>query len=321
MTKPTEFLTQVEFETAACDFCGTEEAQVLFEGPDRLHGLPGVFRWVRCTNCGWLRQNPRPTRDTIAAYYPTEYEPYIKAVDDEPSLWHRWDRRYGMLKRCRAVARFQPAGRLLDVGCATGNFMFEMKRLGGWEVRGIEPNEQAAAYARQRFGFDVHTGTLQDVNLPLSSFDVVTLWNVLEHLHAPRADLVQVHRLLKNGGVLVFSIPNLEGLGAHVFGPLWLGWDLPRHVYLPSRRALIKSLRELGFAVQAMKCLSGSHSAFGISLRFYLEDRFSAAYWPRRLLQAYSSLPARLLTGPFFWLLNQANLAPIITVFARKLPA
>jgi SAM-dependent methyltransferase len=317
---PTEFLAQVEFETVPCDFCGAEEAQVLFEGPDRLHKLPGVFRWVRCSHCGWLRQNPRPTRDTIGAYYPAEYEPYIKAVDDEPSRWRVWERRYGMVKRCRAVTRYQPGGRLLEVGCATGNFMYEMKRLGGWEVYGIEPNEQAAMYARQRFGFDVHVGTLQDVDLPPSSFDVVALWNVLEHLHTPRADLIQVHRLLKDEGLLVFSIPNLEGLGARLFGALWLGWDLPRHLYLSPRRVLIKSLNELGFTVEAMKCLSGSHSSFGISLRFYLEERFPSRRWPRRLLQAYRSLPVRVLAGPFFWLVNQANLAPIITVLARKTP-
>ena len=320
MMNSTEFLAKVKFETAPCDFCGTEEAQVLFEGPDRLHKLPGVFRWVQCDYCGWMRQNPRPTRDTIGAYYPDEYEPYIKAIDDEPSLRGRWDRRYGMVKRCRAITRYRPGGRLLDVGCATGTFMYEMKRLGGWEAYGIEPNERAATYARQRFGFDVHVGTLEDADLPSGSFDVVTLWNVLEHLHTPRADLVRVHRLLKEGGLLVFSIPNLEGLDARLFGRLWLGWDLPRHLYLPPRRVLIKSLHELGLAVEAMKCLSGSHSSFGISLQFYLEDRFPTRPWPRRLLQAYRSLPVRVLAGPLFWLLNQANLAPIITVFARKLP-
>jgi len=317
---PTEFLAQVEFETARCDFCGTEEAQVLFEGPDRPHKLPGVFRWVLCNNCGWMRQNPRPTRDTIDAYYPAEYEPYIKAIDDEPSRWRVWDRRYGMIKRCRAITRYQSGGRLLEVGCATGTFMYEIKRLGGWEVYGIEPNEQAATYARQRFGFDVHVGTLQDVDLPPGSLDVVALWNVLEHLHTPRADLVRVHHLLKEGGLLVLSFPNLEGLDARLFGPLWVGWDLPRHLYLSPRHVLIESLNELGFAVEAMKCLSGSHSSFGISLQFYLEDRFPSRRWPRRLLQIYRSLPVRVLAGPLFWLLNQANLAPIITVFARKLP-
>lgn len=325
MSKPTSknagfesLLERVEFETAACDHCGSSNEQLLFEGPDWLHGLPGRFRLVRCTQCGWIRQNPRPTRETIGAYYPADYEPFIKAIDDEPFL-RRWDRRYGMIKRCRAIEKHQRSGRLLDVGCATGNFLNEMRRRGRWEVFGIEPEGAAASYAIQRFGHQVHIGTLADADLPSGSFDVITMWNVLEHLHTPWADLLRVRDLLRTGGLFVFSIPNLESIEARVFGPLWLGWDLPRHLYLFPRKSLIKSLAEIGLMVQDVKCLSGSQDAAVVSLQMYLEAKLGrASLWPRRVVPLCRTLPARLLTAPLFWAMNRANQASIITLFARK---
>jgi SAM-dependent methyltransferase len=314
-------LSQVEFETAACDHCDSDDAQLLFKGPDRLHGLAGQFRLVKCTQCGWIRQNPRPTRQTINAYYPEDYEPFIQAIDDEPFL-RRWDRRYGMIKRCRAIERHQRGGRLLDVGCATGNFLNEMRRRGGWEVFGVEPNPEAAAYAARRFSHHVHVSTLADADFPPASFDVITMWNVLEHLHTPWADLLRVRDLLREGGVLVFSIPNLESIEARFFGPLWLGWDLPRHLYLFPREALVQSLSEIGLIVKEIKCLSGSQDASVVSLQLYLESKWSVeSPWPKRVARLCRTMPVRLLMGPAFWLMNQANQASIITLFARKSPS
>lgn len=313
-----DFSGQVAFESAACDHCGSDHSQILFEGPDRLHGLPGRFRLVECTNCGWIRQNPRPTRQAMNAYYPENYEPYIKAIDDE-SLLRRWDRRYGMIKRCRAIERHERSGRILDVGCATGNFLHEMQRRGGWEVFGVEPNQTAAAYAARRFGHQVHVGTLADAGISPASFDVITMWNVLEHLHSPWADLLRVRDLLRENGLFVFSIPNLESIEARIFGPMWLGWDLPRHLYLFPRKDLTRSLAEIGLVVQEMKCLSGSQDASVFSLQLYLEEQLSnVSPWPRRIARICRTLPARVSMAPGFWLMNQAKQASIITFFARK---
>ena len=164
----------VEFESVPCDFCGNNESAKLFSGPDRLLYLPGEFTVVRCSQCGLIRQNPRPTSQTIGFYYPANYEPYTIAIDDEPSTWHRWDRRYGMSKRLRAIERYKRGGRLLDVGCASGNFLHEMDRTGRWQVEGVEPNLEVADYARQRFGLKVYASRLTELDLPSASFDVIT---------------------------------------------------------------------------------------------------------------------------------------------------
>lgn len=308
----------VEFEFVPCDHCGSTKEQELFEGPDRLHCLPGLFRVVKCLQCGWIYQNPRPTAETIGFYYPPDYVSFVRAIEDEPQWWRRWDRRYGILKQRWSIERLQPKGRLLDVGCATGIFLHEMQ-LGGWDVVGIEPNPVAAGYAQQRFGLDVRVGRLRQIELPSASFDVITLWDVLEHLHTPWADLREVHRLLVNGGLLVIQIPNLESLEARWLGPLWLGWDLPRHLYLFPRRALVAALSELGFTVEGSRCVAGSHSAFLMSLQFYLNDRYPpSARWPRRVLRLGYTIPARLMLAPLFWVICRARLSSLITLFARK---
>ena len=314
----TWFPPEVKSESVPCDHCGTTEERVLFEGPDRLHYLPGLFQVVECLNCGWIRQNPRPTARAISYYYPTGYENYVRAVDDEPSRWRRWDRRYGILKRCWTVERLQPRGRLLDVGCATGNFLHEMQ-LAGWDVVGVEPSLQAAKYAQQRFGLRVHIGTLRQARFPSHSFNVVTLWDVIEHLHTPWADLIEIHRLLVDGGLLVIRMPNLESPERRWFGPLWLGWDLPRHLYFFPRSALVTALAELGFVVQGFRCIASSYAAFLLSLRFYLQDRHPPPVrWPQLALTLGHTMPARLMLAPLFWAVSRAHLSSIITLFARK---
>lgn len=309
----------VEFETVPCDFCGAEQGRLILEGPDRLHHLPGQFRFVQCDVCGWIWQNPRPTPRSIGFYYPDDYEPYITAIDDESNAVKRWGRRYGMFKRCRAIARRKLPGRLLDIGCATGTFISEMRRLNGWQVVGVEPNERAANYARTRHGLQVYTGLLADAVFTPASFDVITMWNVIEHLHSPVRDLCRIYDLLKDDGLLVFTIPNLESLDARWFGPAWIGWDLPRHLYLFPRNVLSASLPRLGFSMLNLECLSGSADSFVMSLQLYLEGRSgSSAGQPARLARLMRSFPARIFGAPFFWLLNQTKRSTVITVIAQK---
>lgn len=312
------FPAGIATESVPCDHCGTSEERVLFEGPDRLHHLPGLFRVVACPKCSWMRQNPRPTGDSMAYYYPEDYENYIRSIEEEPSLLRRWDRRYGILKRRWAVERLQARGRLLDVGCATGNFLHEMQSA-GWEVKGVEPSAQAATYAQERHGLSVQVGTLRQAGLPSSSFDVLTMWDVFEHLHTPWADVIEAHRLLADGGLLVIRIPNMESPERRLFGPFWLGWDLPRHLYFVPRDALEAALAELGFVVEGARCIATGYAAFLLSLQFYLEDRFSpSSCWPRWMLRLGRSMLARLAFAPLFWLIGQLRLSSVITVFARK---
>lgn len=305
------------FESMPCAFCGSSEAQSLFEGTDRLLYLPGNFRVVRCARCGLLRQDPRPTPETIGFYYPPEYEPYSAAIDEEPSRFRRWDRRYGMCKRQRAIERHCSGGRLLDVGCATGNFLYEMARTGHWQAEGVEPNAEAVHYGREHLGLTIHAGELTELALPAAAFDVITMWNVLEHLHAPAENLQAVARLLKPGGWFVFSIPNLASWEYRLLGKYWMGWELPRHLVYPSAEQMQTQLHSLGLVLMDWQCLVGAYPSFLLSLRFWIEGVAGRTRWTQALLALCGSLPARLLTAPAFALLTRFNRASLITGFAR----
>jgi SAM-dependent methyltransferase len=319
MMNGAEFIVNVEFEATLCDFCHSTDATLLFEGPDRSLKLPGVFKLVRCNRCGVIRQDPRPTMDTIGRYYSADYEPYLKAIVEERSAWRRLNRRYGMYKRWRHISAYKQQGVLLDVGCAAGNFLYEMHRQGGWVVQGVEPNVEMATYAQNYYGFDIHVGTLSTFEAPAASFDVVTLWHVLEHMHYPRKNLEKIHQLLKPGGLLVFSIPNTNSIDARWFGHYWFGWELPRHLYHFPEDVMKDWLRRLGFQLQSIRCIGGSHEIFTLSLLQFLEAKSEQLTRGQlRLVNFFRSQPIRVAMGPVFWVLDRFRLGSVYAFLATK---
>jgi SAM-dependent methyltransferase len=185
-------------------------------------------------------------------------------------------------------------------------------------VEGVEPNPHAASYARKRHGLTVHDGDLAQAGLPESSFDVITAWNVLEHMHDPLSNLREMSRLLRPGGLLVFSIPNMDSLEAGLFGHYWLGWELPRHLYFFSRPVMEEALRTSKFELVKWDCLVGAYPSFLFSLRFMLAAKAGRARWAQLVWGAARSVPARAAAAPIFWLLTKANMATLITGFARR---
>lgn len=307
-----------QFEEICCLFNHTTAPEKLFERPDWWLGLPGHFAWYRCPDCGLLFLNPRPTPESIAGYYPAGYAAYRPAIDDERWPWMRWKRRRNLRAHIEGVTRYARPGRLLDVGCATGNYLAEMRRR-GWQVQGVELQAKAAAYARQRFNLDVFTGDLLANSLPAGYFDAVTMWDVLEHTHDPLAIMKEVHRLLKPGGLVAFSIPDPTSKGAERFGPTWIGYDAPRHLYLFPGQSLELLLRESGFEQVAAEHVLGTYHTWVASWQTQLNRRYYPLFL-RRLLVKLARLPLwSVLTAPYFQWLNRNGRGSVLTVYARSL--
>jgi 2-polyprenyl-3-methyl-5-hydroxy-6-metoxy-1,4-benzoquinol methylase len=280
--------------------------------------FPGEFRLVRCPTCGIIRQNPMLAWESLKDYYPEDYTAYEPIIDRERSRLRQIDRRYGMWKRLRSIERFQRGGQLLDVGCGTGVFLGEAQRSGRWELMAVEPSPAAALYVQQELNIPVLNTRFVEADLSSGKFDVITMWNVLEHLDHPIGDLRRAVDLLRPGGWLVFSIPNLESLEAKVFGRYWLGWDLPRHLYLFPQKQLNSVLQELGMRLIDRQNIAGSHAAFEYSLRFLFNAKGWRGQQGQTLLRIYRSLPARMLAAPFFWTVDQLKMGSLITIFAQK---
>jgi SAM-dependent methyltransferase len=312
-------LSQLQWEECRCDGCNSQEYRTVLEGPDRSEGLPGTFRVVECANCGLLRQNPRLTWDSLKLYYPEQYHAYTPLIREETRWWRRLDRRYGQWKRLRSIERFKRGGRLLEVGCGTGVFLEEVLRSGRWEAEGIEPHAEAAAYVRKALNIPVHEQLLPDVNLEEGSFDVIVLWNVVEHFYYPMRDLGLAHRLLKPDGLLVFSLPNLESLDAKIFGKYWAGWELPRHLYFFPRRQLRSALERIGFRLLDERCVSGGHGGWRMSLEFWSQS------WEEKhpklrnwVLKIYQSWPMRALLLLPLLIQDRLKASTLIVYFAQK---
>ena len=305
-------------ESVLCNLCGSDRHETHLVRSDLNLFYKGDFRLVRCVACGHVYLNPRPTAEELPVYYPENYDQYVEAISQQPSLLFRWDRQYGLRKRCRAVLRHRQNGRLLDVGCATGNFLDAMRQNSGWEVQGIELSRFASEYARAKLGLSVHTGTVEDAVLPTEYFDVITLWDVLEHLPDPTRALRILWRWLKPEGLLLLNTPNLDSLDARVFGRYWIGYELPRHHHVFSERSLGLLLAKTGFRIVSAGCWYGSHAAFASSIRFWLRDRSLNARWRPLAEKMLFLLPVRLIALPYFYAMDRLRLSSPLAVVAMK---
>lgn len=266
----------MELENVVCNLCGSEATLHLFSGQERRFGLGGWFNLVQCRNCGLIYLNPRPTATEMRRYYPADrYFPYRKVV-----------RKRGIVRSIRLglkqvvlaehkgypqrrdLPRFPPSairlvtrllksrfqdlptfvvgGRLLDVGCGSGNYLYSLREL-GWEVYGVEVDVGAAHYACDRLGLNVLPGTLEEARFPEAFFDVVAMRQVLEHLPNPSGSLMEVYRVLKPDGKLMVEVPNIASPSAMLFRSWWFNLDVPRHVYSFTPRTLEAMLKKSGF--------------------------------------------------------------------------
>jgi SAM-dependent methyltransferase len=254
----------------------------------------------------------------MGRHYPPEYDSYAPNPVGPKTPWLlRTIYEYGVRKRTQTVARVKNAGALLDIGCSTGTFLLGMRKISGFMVKGVEINAQAAE-AAIREGLDVRVGTLHQAGFAESVFDVVTLWDVFEHLHDPSAALKEIARILKPSGAVVMRVPNLDSWDARLFGRFWAGLDAPRHTYVFDLRSLRNLLERAGFTDLEMRCNIGSYPTFVLSVRFWLTGRGLETAWRRRIMRLLENPIARIATAPVFFLASAGLHGPLVTVTARK---
>ena len=200
---------------------------------------------VRCRRCGLVRVEPLPTAAAAVQLYDDAYfrDPvrgYVDYVADERVFRAEFRRRLRLLRSLGA------RGRLLDAGCASGALLLEAKRL-GYEASGLEPAPAMARRAAEASGCPVTAAALEDALLAPAAHDVVTLFDVLEHLVDPRAILQRLRRTLAPGGIIGVTVPDYGGQWARLAGRSWPFLTPWEHLLYFTRRTLRAALLAAGF--------------------------------------------------------------------------
>ncbi len=239
---------------AACDLCGGKEFDTLYPGtiqPEDVESLDCAiqdysssrrsarhFPIVACKKCGLVLENPHDDERTLSKVYSSLQD---RAYEDE------YSNRLSLAdQRLRQIHRLIRPSQLLDVGCATGIFAGAAQR-SGWQVVGIDPSQWAIERARANYPkVSSVQSTLSEAAFPEASFEVITLWDVLEHVSSPSQALSNLRPWLKPSGWLVLNLPNIDSWPARIMGRKWVLF-LREHLWYFSPATLRRLLAKTGF--------------------------------------------------------------------------
>jgi len=269
-----------------CLICGSK-GEMLYQGlQDRLFDAPGKWDFRKCPKreCGLIWLDPMPIEEDIGRAYIKYYthqgtapsekgfltrvfrlirEGYLsneyRYSNPESRYWKEFLGQMIWLFPMRRsesdiAVMYLPAllnGRLLDIGCGSGEFLRQMQDL-GWRAEGIDLDEWVANNAKNR-GLLVHHGSLGDQNYPDEYFDAITMRHAIEHIHTVSQTLRECQRILKHGGKLMVETPNSDSFGHRVFKKNWIGLDPPRHLHLINSTILKKLVNDAGFELLSTK--------------------------------------------------------------------
>lgn len=229
-------------EYVACNLCGAREASP--------YCRVGEFQIVRCDSCGLFYTNPRRPAEDVSDIYSEAYfvsqNPSVLGYDDYST--HAEGLKQVFSDHLAAIEKFvRPPASIIDIGCAFGYFL-RVATSRGWEAEGVEVSPFASRTARNNAGVKVYTGTLAHAGVPTSSYDVATMWDMLEHSFDPTNELAETNRILKPRGYLFMTVPNSGSILARMMGGHWYGFKkAAEHNYFFSKETLGRMLSKTGF--------------------------------------------------------------------------
>ncbi len=236
-----------------CPVCGSADIKNVLSAKD--HSVSGeIFPIAECNACSLRFTQDVTDADSIAPYYKSE--DYISHTNTSKGLINRLYqsvRKRTLRKKRRLLQRVTGMGKahLLDVGSGTGAFVSEMA-LNGWYATGLEPDEGARQVARKEYNIELKDMD-QFFHLQAGSFDAITLWHVLEHVHDLSAYVQQLKSLLKERGKLLIAVPNYTSKDAAIYKECWAAYDVPRHLYHFSPRAMQVLMEKHGMKLLGYK--------------------------------------------------------------------
>jgi 2-polyprenyl-3-methyl-5-hydroxy-6-metoxy-1,4-benzoquinol methylase len=301
-----------DFEYRDCPCCGENDFEVLFQSSMKPDDFDVVLdysmekydfqewgRYVKCRNCHLIYMNPLENIDKTSEYYRKAKSTHVPIVRDSYLRTAE--------SQLRLIQTHAGGTNLLDIGCAQGFFLFTASKA-GYTARGVEVSQDAAEYARCEFGLDVEGKPFEELRFGEADFDVVTLWQVLEHVPYPLMMLKEVRRILKPGGLVVASTPNIGGIPAKILGKKW--WDIKRlHINQFATSTLANVLRNAGFRNISPVSFRGFVS---LSILLAMTLRYLNAYERVRFLFSPDSVSGKIMNRMMLGYSSRFNFATVI---------
>jgi 2-polyprenyl-3-methyl-5-hydroxy-6-metoxy-1,4-benzoquinol methylase len=266
-----------------CPVCGSADIKNVLSAKD--YTVSGEkFPIDECTGCSLRFTQDVPDAKSIPAFYKSDE--YISHSDTSKGFINRLYqsvRKRTLRNKRKLVEKITGirAGKLLDVGSGTGAFVNEMNQ-NGWHVTGLEPDEGARAVAKKLYNVGLEN-TDRFYQLPAESFDAITLWHVLEHVHDLSAYVQLLKSMLKETGTLLIAVPNYTSKDAAIYKEHWAAYDVPRHLY--------------HFSPQSMKLLMEKHGLKLIEYKPMWYDSFYISMLSSKYKNGKTNLIASFFNG------------------------
>lgn len=284
-------------ETVGCNLCGEKSNY------RRLYTKQNLDV-VRCGNCGLVYAGPlRPKKQVAWLRYNPDYfwQEYLPAIGAENGQYDlgEFDQRYS--EYIKRLSVFNERSALLEIGSGAGFFLKAAERAGWESVTGLEVSEAAVGFARDQLGLDVRLGTIEEADLPAESYDVVAMFDSIEHLLDPRGTLERAYGALRPGGAIIITTPNFRSISRLVLQEFWASLNPMEHLYYFTEKSLEKMLHNVGFTqVQAVRDCAG-HGAFSTMNPSHTEHPDSLRARGYKLLVATVGVPTHCLVRRAGW--------------------
>ena len=249
-------------EIKNCPVCANSDFSIFLSGKD--HFLSGEkFSILKCNHCDFRFTNPRPDETEMHRFYNSpDYIAHDAGKRTLLQIIYKTVREFSLKRKYSIVNKYCNGKVLLDIGCGTGEFLDYCRKMNFITI-GIEPNDKARNFAVTDLGLTIFDESHLDEFFP-GTFDVITMWHVLEHVHKLSERLQQIQELLKPDGTLVIALPDSDSWDAKNYKEFWAAYDLPRHLYHFTPDSFKNIMRKNGFGL--VQIIPLKFDAFYISL-------------------------------------------------------
>ncbi len=277
-------MEEISYREIACPICGEKEREKAFDGFDRYDAsFSQKYPIWRCKNCGTFYLNPLPVPRNWDFFYPADIlNPFLEFEANHQDLFQKmyaFVHPYALAWKRKQVEKIAGVGRILDVECGNGDFLFSMRRH-LWEVVGTERIRRYANFARQTLGIQVFDDVHDLVNRYTKHFDAVTFWHSFSRFDDPEPIWAHVRAVLRDEGFLFIGIPNVRSLDFYFYQKDWAALDIPRRLFHISPVQMRECARAHKWKIVAEK---------PIGLDYYYNALLSEKIRSRRLQKSSAS--------------------------------